>query len=477
MRLLAGRRARAFGALLLALLLVVGAPAGAIDFAAQQLIYSEIVDGETAYPTTPELDEIAAGGLVPFFLAMQPPALTGSVARVTLTGSGEQGGHQLDASGIGTASFGVSGSFGDLGVPVGAVVSTDVGAFFDPPHGITLSANLVLPAEGSGLQAFLSLLEFDLDAPISQEQRLFLPDVVPDTLRAEPSSHQIRLFVDRDAGRAHAALEVPGLGVFEAPPLDLVGLEGIGVDVIGHGATLLPTSPPAAVNVDLKPIAVYSGVAEFAPLFNVDVGAFVGTPSSAYAAAGSAGSWNTIGLGTTALTTVAGGASSASATLVTDSDLGFGPGSPPDAQALMGDFGVDCADDAWSLSFAGLPVGLYRLFVYAPSAPGASTGTMDVPQGEILAELAGDVGAALLPGVSYVRTTAVVTDGSLDLSGLGTGAIECAGIAGVQLERQRLVAPVPALTLGGAVLLVASILGAARGAQGRRVVTRRRSFQ
>lgn len=465
----AGIRGAASG--VLTALLLAGAPAAALEFASEQLIYSEIIDAETAYPTTPELDEIGAGGLVQFFQASQEPTLTGSAARVTLTFPSEQGGHQIDASGIGTASFGFSGIFGNLALPIDATVATSIGAFFDTPGQITVSANLVIPPESSSEETYLYLLEFDLAPvdPILEQSFLFLPDVVTSALRSG-SSHVVRLFVDREAGTARASVEVPVLGIFEGDPLSLVGLEGVALDLLAQGAALGQSLPATPATVDLKPFAVYSGVAEFAPLFNVDVGAIAGTPSGGYAAAGSAGAWNTIGLGTTALTTVGSGPSPVTATLMTDSDLGFGPGSPPDAQALMGDYGVDCGSDFWSLSFANLPNGVYRIFIYAPSAPGASTGDMVVLQAGTLADLPGDDGAALLPGVSYVRTTATVSDGSLDLSGQGSGAIACAGIAGLQLERQLApgqVAGVPALSLGSQLLLGLGLLGAGYAARRR----------
>ncbi len=57
---------------------------------------------------------------------------------------------------------------------------------------------------------------------------------------------------------------------------------------------------------------------------------------------------------------------------------------------------------------------------------------------------------------------ALVSDGSLQIEGQGTGAFACMGIAGVQLERQlapQAGVPVPALSSGSLVLLVLAQLG------------------
>lgn len=160
----------------------------------------------------------------------------------------------------------------------------------------------------------------------------------------------------------------------------------------------------------------------------------------------------------------------AKATLTTQSDKGLGPGSPPDAQALMGDFGVDCDTVTWMLELDGLLDGLYRVWVYARSTAGVSTGDVTVFQGAALAELPGSTGAQLQPGVSVALGDALVTKGTLQIEGQGTGAFACVGIAGVQLERQLAPpagVPVPALSSGSLALLVLGLLGAGGCALGR----------
>lgn len=463
------RRRRPISSVLLALLLLCAGPAMALEFGSESQIYSEIIDTETAYPTTPEIDLIGAGGMVPVFYGTNPPVLTGTVARVTLTFPGESGGQQIDASGIGTGSFGVSGAFGDLVIPPDTALAPSVSARF--VNGIVVTASLVIPHESSGLESYIYLLFFDIVDPSTADEVIFvLPDIVPDSLRAGTTAPAIRLFVDPGSSTARASVEFVGLGIFEAAPLSLPSLGSGGVDLLAHGAQLGQGTASTFGRADLKAFAVYSEPAAFEPLFNVDFGTDTGTPAPTYAAAGSAGAWNSIVLGTKQLATVTGVASPATVTLTTDEVTGLGPVGPPDAAALMGDFGVDCNTDVWSVSFSGLPNGWYRVFLYAPQAPGASTGVMDVPQGEILADLPGDVGPALLPGVSYVRTTAMILNGNLDVTGQGDGTFACAAIAGVQLERQLLPAPppvaLPALSLPAAGALIASLVAAALCAVG-----------
>jgi hypothetical protein len=183
--------------------------------------------------------------------------------------------------------------------------------------------------------------------------------------------------------------------------------------------------------------------------FNVDLGSVNGTPPSSYAGAGTAGSWNTLGLGVAGLLDTGGAATGVSVDVSSDGDTGTGGGIGDDI-TLIGDNILDCGTDQWSLAFSGLQDGSYRVILYAPSNGNVYTGDMLV-NGAPVAALPG-TNLALTEGVSYAVVVANVSGGALDLSGAGDGSFNCAGLAGVQIEGP---APpfVPALSKGGLALL------------------------
>ena len=112
-------------------------------------------------------------------------------------------------------------------------------------------------------------------------------------------------------------------------------------------------------------IALHS-VASATPLFNIDFGNSNGSPASTYgAAAGQAGTWNTIStMGTVgALVDITGATTGVS---VTTSGSGFGNAADP--KPLLGDM-LWRSGGNWTVSFAGLTDGQYDIFYYAPLHP------------------------------------------------------------------------------------------------------------
>lgn len=108
---------------------------------------------------------------------------------------------------------------------------------------------------------------------------------------------------------------------------------------------------------------------------NVDLGDNFGSPPSTYAAAGTAGTWNTVNIESVALVDTAGFATTVSLTASADF-TGGGPGMSPDV-ALLGDHIGDCNGVVeWSLAFTGLEHGNYRVLLYAPSNTIFDTGDM-----------------------------------------------------------------------------------------------------
>ncbi len=171
---------------------------------------------------------------------------------------------------------------------------------------------------------------------------------------------------------------------------------------------------------------------------NVDLGDNFGSPPSTYAAAGTAGTWNTVNIESVALVDTAGFATTVSLTASADF-TGAGPGMSPDV-ALLGDHIGDCNGVVeWSLAFTGLEHGNYRVLLYAPSHTSIDTGDMLVNGIAVPAILGA---SELQGGVSHTSLAVSVSGGTLDISGLSSGSGLCIGLAGVQIEDPLVSAPV-----------------------------------
>ena len=182
--------------------------------------------------------------------------------------------------------------------------------------------------------------------------------------------------------------------------------------------------------------APYSGLAglqlvPFTPAaLNIDFGTGYGIPDARYGAASSqAGAWNQAGLGVTSFLDPAGAALGLSVTVDAASDYIPAFGAQTDDELLLVDGFYSVNGDPWSVDVAGLSPGLYDVYLYAPSDPGAPTGSMLVG-GVPVASVPGDPGSSLIEGTSWTHVQVAVTGNSLGITGSG-GAF--AGLAALQL--------------------------------------------
>jgi hypothetical protein len=197
--------------------------------------------------------------------------------------------------------------------------------------------------------------------------------------------------------------------------------------------------------------------------FNIDLGTTFGPPSTSFAgAAGQAGTWNSLGLGTSPLVGLAGSATGASVDVSSVSDTGNLPPGVTDNERLLGDNIFDCAaPKEWALTFSGLKDGFYQVFLYAPVNPLVSTGTGDA-NGVAFPDLPGN-SSSLIEGQTWARLSTVVSGGVLVINGFEISTDLCAGLAGVQLVLQQASAPAPTMSMAGiGVLLSALTLVGAR---------------
>ena len=216
----------------------------------------------------------------------------------------------------------------------------------------------------------------------------------------------------------------------------------LAVSVSGGTLDISALASDSGLCIGLAGVQIEGPLAPPGPVaLNVDLG-FPGqiSPPSSYAAAGTAGTWNPVGIESTVL--LHGDGSISLVSLTASAGLtGAGPGMSPDVD-LLGDHIGDCAE--WSLAFTGLEDGSYRVLLYAPSHTALDSGDMLVNAIAVPAILGA---SELQGGVSHTAVVVSVSGGTLDISALPSGLGVCIGLAGVQLEGP-LPKPVPALTVG-----------------------------
>lgn len=333
-------------------------------------------------------------------------------------------------SGLGVSAL-VDVTGAAAGASVSVVATTDTGFYTTPTDdaGELLSDNFFATA-GSGWSVSVAGLA-------AGDYRIFL--YAP----SNPSVATGSMTVD---GTAVASL--PGSGLH-----DLVeGTSWESVDVTFAGGTL--TIEGSGATVGLAGLQVVP--LETAGL-NLDFGTEFSVPSSGYgAASGQAGTWNQVGLGTSALLDATGAASVASVGVAAFTDTGFAGAPVDDAGELLNDNFFSSGGGSWSVSVAGLAAGDYAVFLYAPTNGVVSTGAMTV-DGIAMASLPGDSGGNLVLGTSWTGLVLGFAGGTLEIAG---GDPSASGLAGLQV--------VPLPEPGGAALLASGFAYVALLARRRR---------
>ena len=193
---------------------------------------------------------------------------------------------------------------------------------------------------------------------------------------------------------------------------------------------------------------------------NIDLGTVEVAPSSTYgAAAGQAGTWSKLGLGTTpGLPNLSGTATSVSATVSADTSGGYSNDCTGDLGHLIND-NIYTLQGTWTVALSGLAPGTYTVYLYGPTNTSVVTGNMMV-NGVAVAGVTAHA-CALTAGQTYTTATATVSGGTLTLSGDPTGTgFAYAGLAGLQLVLGQPVEPIPAASPAALLLLAVLIAGA-----------------
>ena len=447
------------------------------------LAFVENFTGETSTPTTPELDLLGTSGL------SVDGTFSGSAVQLSIDSV------DIDSltlfSLVDTTSVSTHGSshrfraeFENLTLASDGSANLRLGASLLPVGPGTVSQIQVLlilvTDAGNGDFAFLRIQELDPNDffnPLGESS----VELLASEATAILSGAHVRLdvLINDSSNRVSAEVEISGVPASVGGILELVDYDEQTLEFAFFGLThfvsfgLLPPT-----TVDLTLVEAYADVQPltFEPLFNIDFSVADGKPASSYAAAGGAGEWNGfLNLGGLLLVDVNGLTTGGSAT-ISSATIGIIGGSfGGEDAALLSDSTVDCTDPGeWSLTFAGLADGVYRIIAYAPTSPSTQTGDISIDGNLAINSLPGDSPAALVEGTSWGTTLAVVSGGTLSIDGLGDGAVSCVGLAGVQLEFGTpivIVAPsVPSLNVPAIAGLISLLL-----IVGRLILTKKRT--
>ncbi|MEM7410466.1 MAG: hypothetical protein AAF430_09565 [Myxococcota bacterium] len=419
-------------------------------------IYREDYEAETVFPTTPEEDVLGIAGMSGFdTLLTGEPALQSGAAQVFASGPINLEGTAIDtAATLGANDFGLRGQYANVTmVGDGTAFAGLSSAVEITRDAISVGVRMQRQAGNESAELRVSLVSGADGVTVIAEAFLALSGREAAALLGG-AAFTLDLFVDRGSNRALGSIRVDGYP--ETPPVD-IDLFGVGTSAIASASQLGGfdrfATQPSSVELDLTAFEVHS---ELLRSFNIDVGTGLGTPSNSFGAAGPAGPWTEIGVGTTLLTDTLGIPSGASALLITSSAAGsIGPGAT-DAEQLLGDYGFDCAfPSVWSLQVTGLAETAHDVIVYAPADTQTISGAIRV-NGNLVGDLDGDPTFALVEGVSWKRVVTSAPGGAITVSG-SEGSPLCAGVSGLQIVARAFPA-VPGLSDPFALAAVALLL-------------------
>jgi hypothetical protein len=220
---------------LLSLILVLAGPAKSLDFSNDLVLYEEDFEGETSFPTTPEVNTIAAGGMGGFYLpSFLPPTLSGTAISESVPGL-EDGDFQVGAiinppGTIGTDSFNLRAEFSALShegqSPDPSVIDLFVGATFDSGEVSRGSAILSLRVDNfSTFEAQLIVCERDGSIPVECNNSLEVP--VPTDAVAALFAGAVFVLdcqIDRAAETVTGSIEIDGFSPIIVGPMSFTVL-------------------------------------------------------------------------------------------------------------------------------------------------------------------------------------------------------------------------------------------------------------
>ena len=258
---------------LLALILILAGPAQSLDFSGDLLVYREDFEGEISFPTTPEVDQIAVGGLLggsdPGLLGPPPPLTGTSVHESASDTTTIVEAVLFVSSSLGTDSFSSRGEFSGLSVPEDMSAGLSINFLFPavPPEGFpSIAVNVgldggntsfsipaaasILVAETDGMGLFPSVNSVELSLPAAETVALLGGAAFVLDLRA-----------DRVAETVTASIDITGFPTHTVGPMPLLLIDDAAeVFAMTQGLFLVSSfaAPPGTlVEVDLDAFEIY----------------------------------------------------------------------------------------------------------------------------------------------------------------------------------------------------------------------------
>lgn len=252
------------GLILAAAMIGTALPAWSLHHhASSELVYQEDYEGETDYPTTPEVNEILGSGLVGDSLSGPggAPTLAGGVARASVSASGSFAqGVWLPASDFGKGPIGVSGDFSELNVSDDSAGSAIVEATFEATGGdIFVHAYAGAGRNGSGTltDGFLGIRTGPAAGGPTTNLQIPLPAAETAALGGG-AEFALHLGVDRDQALAEAVLEITGFSPLVVGPLAIdSGAAGLGVEQMTQAFVLEDGGVSAPLELEFDALEIY----------------------------------------------------------------------------------------------------------------------------------------------------------------------------------------------------------------------------
>ena len=203
---------------LLSLILVLAGPTQSLDFSNDLVLYYEDFEGETSFPTTPEVDLIEAGGMFGISytaIGTSVPTLSGTAvsASVSSDSYGDSLEEVIVTESLGTDSFNLRGEYSGLSASLDAIAELHLDATLRDIVEQTIGdIGLRLIIDSVGGFAVLRVVERDGTLP-AHELNNFLDVLVPplayDALLAG-AAFVLDCQIDRAAETVTASIDIDG---------------------------------------------------------------------------------------------------------------------------------------------------------------------------------------------------------------------------------------------------------------------------
>ncbi len=254
------------------LVAIYAMPALSLDFSNDRLVYREDFDGEISFPTTVEVDLIAAGGLrggSDSDLLGPPPLLTGtSVHESTSTSTTIVEAVFFLSSTLDTASFSMRGEFSGLSVPSPTRAILQLFGSFDILPGGTAFPSfavwVILDSEDLPFPASVSIAVIETDGippptlGVDNFLELALPAAETAALLAG-AAFVLDFRADRETETLTGSIDITGFPSHTVGPMPLLFIaDTADVIIAGQALTLTSsTAPGTFVEVDVDAFEVY----------------------------------------------------------------------------------------------------------------------------------------------------------------------------------------------------------------------------